>query len=56
MLRFRSKSFARSFALLDEDFYFGLGCEVGDPDKWAAAELLPETGQILRVRKAFRTH
>lgn len=55
-LHFRSKSFARSFALLNDDFYFGLGCEVGDPDKWAAAELPPETGQILRVRKAFWRH
>lgn len=55
ILHFRSKAFARSFALLDGDFYFGLGCEVTDPQRWSLAELLPETGQILRVKKVFWT-
>jgi len=42
-LRFRCETFARSFEILDGDFYFGLGCDVSP---------LPEaTGQILRVRK-----
>jgi hypothetical protein len=53
ILHFRSTAFARSFALLDGDFYFGLGCEVADPEKWSKEELLPETGQIERVKKAF---
>lgn len=53
ILHFRSKAFARSFALLDGDFYFGLGCEVADPQRWLAAELLPETGRIERVKKTF---
>lgn len=51
-LHFRSRTFARSFALLDGDFYFGLGCEVADPGQWTMRELPPETGQILRVKKA----
>ena len=51
-LHFRSRTFARSFALLDDDFYFGLGCEVADPGQWTMQELPPETGNILRVKRA----
>ena len=32
------------------DFYFGLGCEVANPEAWRQAELVPETGTLLRVR------
>lgn len=49
VMRFRSKTFARSFAILGRDFYFGLGCEVADPAHWKPEELEPETGTILRV-------
>jgi len=56
ILHFRSKAFARSFALLEGDFYFGLGCEVSDPEKWTMEEVLPETGQILRVKRPFWEH
>ena len=38
---FDSATFARSFEMLDGDFYFGLGC---DPER-----LRPETGRILKV-------
>jgi hypothetical protein len=51
-LHFRSRTFARSFALLDRDFYFGLGCEVADPGQWTQQALPPETGNILRVKRA----
>ena len=51
-LHFRSRTFARSFTLLDGDFYFGLGCEVADPGQWTMQELPPETGNILRVKRA----
>ncbi len=54
-LRFRSRTFARSFALLDGDFYFGLGCEVADPGQWTMQELPPETGNILRVKNTAWT-
>ncbi len=46
--RFTADTFARSFAKLDGDFYFGLGC---DPDS-----LSPATGRLLRLpREAFAT-
>ncbi len=51
LMHFRSRTFARSFALLNGDFYFGLGCEVADPAKWTMLELPPETGRILRVQR-----
>ena len=50
VLHFRAPTFARSFEVLDGDFYFGLGCEVADPDNWKAEELHPDTGEILRIR------
>ena len=56
IMRFHSKTFARSFALLDGEFYFGLGCEVSDPAKWTMQELPDETGHILRVKKGFWDH
>ncbi len=43
IIRFQARTFARSFELLDGDFYFGLGCEY---DK-----LVKETGAILRARR-----
>jgi len=51
VLHFRARTFARSMAILDGDLYFGLGCEMKHPDKWDLSKLLPETGQILRVKK-----
>lgn len=50
VLRFRASTFARSFEVLDADFYFGLGCEVADAKNWKAEELHADTGEILRMR------
>ncbi len=50
LFTFAAPTFARSFELLDGDFFFGLGCEVKDPKKWDQKELKPETGNILRLR------
>jgi hypothetical protein len=52
LLQFRSSTFARSFAVLNGDWYFGLGCEVQDAEKWRTEELNAETGTVLRVRSA----
>ena len=52
ILNFRARTFARSFALLNGDFYFGLGSEIRPRVKWDQL-LLPETGQIIRVRREF---
>ncbi len=41
VLRFEAETFARSFAFLGRDLYFGLGCE--------ATNISPATGRILRV-------
>jgi hypothetical protein len=49
LFRFTSDTFARSFELLNGDFYFGLGCEVDDPHSWQQEELHAATGQILRL-------
>jgi len=45
LLRFQCSTFARSFALLNGDFYFGLGCETN--------LLSPATGGILRVKAQY---
>lgn len=45
VLRFQTNTFARSFALLDGDFYFGLGCETN--------ALPTNTGTILRVQSEY---
>ncbi|MCP4402327.1 MAG: hypothetical protein GY801_34105 [bacterium] len=50
-LRFNAPAFARSFELLQGDFYFGLGSEVRNPRDWTPDELHPATGDILRVEK-----
>ncbi|UCD49177.1 MAG: hypothetical protein JSW27_16790 [Phycisphaerales bacterium] len=46
VLYFEVPTFARSFEILDGDFYFGLGCS-------SRGELPPATGDILRVRAEF---
>lgn len=52
LFHFRSATFARSFELVDGDFYFGLGTGIGanqrDPSTW---EMSPAAGEILRVRQ-----
>ncbi|HHC11554.1 MAG TPA: hypothetical protein ENK79_02835 [Campylobacterales bacterium] len=48
---FKSISFARSFELLDGDFYFGIGSEIDNYKNWKQDELAPDTGNILRVKK-----
>ena len=52
VLQFTAPTFARSFERLGDDFYFGLGCDVGNPEAWLQAELIPETGTLLRVQGA----
>jgi len=53
VLCFDAPTFARSFEILDGDFYFGLGCEVDNPPHWKQEELHPATGDILRVKTEF---
>lgn len=53
VLRFTAPTFARSFEVLNGDFYFGLGSEVQNPNAWSLDELKPSTGEILRVDKAY---
>jgi len=53
VLEFIAPTFARSFEILGNDFYFGLGCEIENPKQWRQEELNPETGQILRVRNGL---
>ena len=50
VLHFSAPTFARSFELLDGNFYFGLGCKVKHPSKWRQEELHPATGKLLRVK------
>jgi len=53
LLNFPAPTFARSFEILNRDFYFGLGCEVKKRSEWDQAELHPETGRLLRVRGKY---
>ncbi|TAN68540.1 MAG: hypothetical protein EPN17_08790 [Methylobacter sp.] len=53
VLDFTAHTFARSFEILDNDFYFGLGSEVENSKQWRQEELKPETGQILRIRNVL---
>jgi len=55
VLHFRAPTFARSFEILNGDFYFGLGCQVDDSRPWDRKPLPPATGDILRVRAEFIT-
>ena len=50
VLRFRSPTIARSFELLDGDFYFGLGDTYEDFEDRSAWRFSPATGEILRIR------
>lgn len=50
-LHFAAPTFARSFEIIGENFYFGLGSEINDADHWQPRELKPETGTLLRVKK-----
>lgn len=50
MFEFNASTFARSFEILDNDFYFGLGSEIENSKRWRQEELSPVTGQILRIR------
>jgi hypothetical protein len=53
LFSFKSSTFARSFEMLNGDFYFGMGTEVKHSKKWKLDELKPEAGNILRIKKQF---
>jgi hypothetical protein len=53
LLKFTNSTFARSFEILNGDFYFGLGSEIKDSKNWQRDELNPYTGTILRIRKQY---
>lgn len=55
ILQFCAPTFARSFELLNGDFYFGLGCEVKNRSDWHQEELHPETGRLLRIKGKYVT-
>jgi hypothetical protein len=46
---FSYNTFARSFEKQKNKFYFGMGCEINDPNNWDLSELNPGTGDILKV-------
>ncbi|PNV84460.1 MAG: hypothetical protein C0627_00865 [Sulfurimonas sp.] len=46
-ISFKSSTFARSFELLEDRFYFSLGSEVSDPKKFDYDEISEDTGKIL---------
>ncbi len=47
---FESESFARSFELLNDDFYFGIGSEIENVKNWHQYEISPDMGNILRIK------
>ncbi len=46
---FISPALVRSFALLENNFYFSIGSEITNPRFWNQNELKPETGDILKL-------
>ena len=46
---FASSALVRSFALLENNFYFSIGSEITNPRFWNQNELKPETGDILKL-------
>lgn len=51
VFHFTYNTFARSFAVLDGDFYFGVGSEWKDPNNNLSESIKPEVGNFLRVKK-----
>jgi hypothetical protein len=49
VIKFQYSTFARSFEILDGDFYFGMGTEVQNSSDWSVDELSEQSGDILRV-------
>ena len=50
ILEFSSPTFARSFEILNGDFYFGLGGEILDSFDLQEEEVSSKTGELLRVK------
>lgn len=48
---FKYPTFARSFELLDNSFYFGMGSDVDEGDDWKMSDIKKETGNILKYTK-----
>lgn len=46
---FISPALVRSFALLENNFYFSIGSEIANPRFWNQNELKAETGDILKL-------
>ncbi|MGD8778395.1 MAG: hypothetical protein PVH88_05480 [Ignavibacteria bacterium] len=51
VLEFNYTTFSRSFETMNNEYYFGLGCEIQNPQEWSEKELRKETGTILKVTK-----
>jgi len=50
ILEFNHTGFARSFEEADGRFYFGMGCEIVDPEHWSQTELADHTGDIIVIK------
>jgi hypothetical protein len=50
LFSFKYPSFARSFEYLDKAFYFGIGSDVDEGDKWDMRDIKKQTGDILRYK------
>ena len=50
IISFKYDTFARSFEEVNGNFYFGMGCEIKNPNKWSLKELNQSCGNILKVR------
>ena len=48
---FNYPTFARSFELLSNSFYFGMGSDVDEGDDWKMSDIKKETGDILKYTK-----
>ena len=49
LFSFASPTFARSFEMVDGNFYFGLGSDIKSSKQWSQSELHPQTGDIIML-------
>ncbi len=50
VLTFDYPTFARSFELIEDTFYFGMGSDVDEGDDWNILDIKRETGDILKYK------
>ncbi len=53
IVQFSSPTFARSFEVINKQFYFSLGSYIENPLSWKQEELDSRAGEMLRIKEAI---